>query len=79
MFLGFFWQYPSICLDNGSEPIRWQSIIWTNAHEIYWRRYAVLGGDKITPGFNGLGKPIAKRDEEYWILWFGALILQVWR
>ena len=41
--LGYNWQQPSICLDNGLVPNRWQTNIWTNAGPIHCRIYAVLG------------------------------------
>ena len=36
-------ELPSIGLDNGLSPIRWQTIIWTNPDPILWRSYAALG------------------------------------
>ena len=44
---GSNWQYPSIGLDNGLAPNRWQAIIWTNVDLIHWRVYAALGGDGL--------------------------------
>ena len=37
-------QWPSIALDNVLALNRRQTIICTNAHPIYWRIYAALGG-----------------------------------
>ena len=33
------WQYPSIGLENGLAPNRWQAIIWTNAETRYTETY----------------------------------------
>ena len=38
--------YTVFGLDNGLAPNRRQAIIWTNAHPIHWRIYA-LGGDEL--------------------------------
>ena len=38
---------PSTGSDNVLAPKRRQAIIWTNAHLIHWRIYAVLGGDQL--------------------------------
>ena len=41
------WQ-PSIGLDNGLAPNRWQAIIWTNAEPIHWCMYVALNGCEIS-------------------------------
>ena len=46
-YLGSNWQYPSIGLDNGLAPNRWQAIIWTTADLIHWRIYAAPEGDEL--------------------------------
>ena len=45
-------QEPSIGLDNGVEPNRWQAIISANAEPIHWRIYAALGGDDLNRCWN---------------------------
>ena len=60
------WQYPSIGLDNGLAPNRWQAIIWANADPIHWRIYAALGGDELINLTQILGR-LANLLEYYWI------------
>ena len=41
------WQYVCVGSGNGLAPNRRQANIWTNAGPVYWRIYAVLGGDEL--------------------------------
>ena len=38
---------PALVIDNGLAPKRRQTIIWTKADAVHWRKYATLEGDEL--------------------------------
>ena len=47
-------KFSSIGSDNGLAPPKRQVIIWTNDELFYWRLYAALGLNELTPNNNDL-------------------------